>query len=105
MLFEINIQIFLKKTDFVMHADDDDSYFPNAFDNLRVLCLNKRILYIARMLTPAGVIPFLKKSLFQTINRNYVGTPCGIIPYEFNGRAIWELQHGGDQKLNVYMNV
>ena len=89
----------LEKTDFIMHADDDDTYFPNAFDNLRLLCDNKNTLYVARMLTPAGPIPFPKKTLFQSIKNNYIGTPCGIIPYKFNSKAIWELRHGGDQNF------
>jgi len=82
-----------------------DSYFPNAFDNLRVLCANKRTLYVARMLTPAGVIPFLKQTKFQSIKNNYIGTPCGVIPFEFNGRAIWELRHGGDKEFYVALET
>jgi len=81
----------LEKTDFVMHADDDDRYVPEAFDQLRIACTDtKDTLYIAKMCMGA-IFPKDGKGILGN-----VGTPCGIIPHEFNKKGKWGLYGGGD---------
>ena len=88
----------LEKRDFVMHADDDDIYLPNAFEQLRNLCIDKSILYISRMTLNYGgePIPRLWDNSLWTGN---IGTPCGIIPYNLNLQGDWAEGYGGDCKF------
>ena len=49
----------LEKRDFVMHADDDDSYIKNSFNNLRNLIKSNDILYVTKMIIlPKNIIPY-----------------------------------------------
>lgn len=90
----------LVKTDFVLHADDDDVYAEGAFDFLRKHCRNHRTLYIARFKRPNGdlIPPFT-----GVIRENFIGTPCGIIPFDLNEWGAkgsnWLLRRGGDGKF------
>jgi hypothetical protein len=83
----------LEKRDFVMHADDDDIYLPNSFDQLRNLCIDSDVLYI-------GKISFSNSKLIlppdHSIRPYKIGTPCGIIPFENNKKSWWDLKYGGD---------
>jgi len=81
----------LEKTDFVMHADDDDRYVPGSFDLIRKTCIDEDILYIFKMVQ-GPVIPVEGK--FNYLGN--VGTPNGIIPYKYNSLAMWHLYGGGD---------
>jgi uncharacterized RmlC-like cupin family protein len=83
----------LEKTDFVMHADDDDVYAPDSFDALREQCLDPNTLYIAKVYntTRKTFVP----SYPQIVNTN-ISTQCGIIPYELNIKGIWGFWYGGD---------
>lgn len=89
----------LEKRDFVLHADDDDTYFPQVFDKLRQRCL-RNMLYIARMKLPDGrIIPQYSKGFIipkSVIKLQNIGTPCGIIPYELNIKGHWKHCSGGD---------
>jgi len=85
----------LEKKDFIMHADDDDHYYPNVFSELRTLCSDTNTLYIAKMRTPYGRI--LPEGSFITVN--HIGTPCGIIPYELNMKGTWATAYGGDGRF------
>jgi hypothetical protein len=82
----------LEKTDFVMHADDDDVYVEGAFDELRKLCVNTETLYIAKILNcfndkmPPG----------NYLRVGYINTACGIIPYDLNKKGIWLMTYAGD---------
>ncbi len=82
----------LERKDFVLHADDDDTYFPDSFDRLRKECVNKHIIYIAKMVKDKGVYPSDRVS----ISLGNIGTPCGIIPYNYNREGKWEYFYGGD---------
>jgi hypothetical protein len=90
----------LERTEFVLHADDDDQYVLGAFDALRRLCKNPKCLYIARYRRPNGdlIPPFT-----GVIRENYVGTPCGVIPYDLNVFGAkgdgWLPRRGGDGKF------
>jgi len=81
----------LEKRDFVLHADDDDSYLPGAFAKLRIQCTNPETLYVAKMNNYGGIIPN-----GNVIKLNNIGTPCGIIPYDLNIKGTWRHQYGGD---------
>jgi hypothetical protein len=82
----------LDETDFIMHADDDDRYIDGAFDRLREVCSDSEdTLYIARMF---GNSYFPKDDEYHIPGN--VGTPCGIVPYKYNNKAIWGLYGGGD---------
>jgi hypothetical protein len=84
----------LEKTDFVMHADDDDSYLPNVFSELRSKCVNKDSLYIAKMKIGNRIVP-----AGNFIKLNDIGTPNGIIPHKFNILSTWESFVGGDGRF------
>jgi hypothetical protein len=85
----------LEKKDFIMHADDDDHYYPNVFPELRALCSDTNTLYIAKMRHVHGSI--LPPGSF--IRLNNIGTPCGIIPYELNMKGTWAQAYGGDGRF------
>lgn len=80
-------------TTFVMHADDDDKYVQNAFDELRTKCIDPECLYIAKMkdVRTGEAIP-----RYPTIAFANIGTPCGIIPFAIRDAAKWGHIHGGD---------
>lgn len=84
----------LEKKDFIMHADDDDHYYPNVFSQLRQLCNSTNKLYIAKMACGNRVLP---EGAFIRIC--HIGTPCGIIPYELNMKGHWHTSYGGDGKF------
>ena len=82
----------MERRDFVLHADDDDVYFPNVFSELRKKCVVPETLYIARMRGPNGyIVPEGPR-----INEGHIGTPNGIIPYDLNIKGNWEPRVGGD---------
>ena len=83
----------LEKTDFVMHADDDDIYLPNAFQFIRTISKDINTLYIYKFKRDNYVFPSNNIIPFQ---RGSIGTPCGIIPFELNKKSIWEYKYGGD---------
>jgi hypothetical protein len=88
----------LDKRDFILHADDDDIYFPNSFDRLRKECFNTYTIYIAKMLKNNGIIIPSNKAEIVTSN---IGTPCGIIPYEYNINGNWGYFYGGDGQFYI----
>ena len=96
----IRNKTILERTDFVLHADDDDRYEEGAFAKLRNLCKRVDSLYIAQFKRQNGdlVPPFT-----GLIRENFIGTPCGIIPYDLNAWAAkegkWLLRRGGDGKF------
>ena len=84
---------------FVMHADDDDAYLPNAFNEIKQLCTNHKQWYVAKiMLSDRTIVPrgSLLYSRLKTIKMGDIGTPCGIIPFELNRKSIWGYFYGGD---------
>ena len=81
----------LEKRDYILHADDDDIYENNAFNYLRKNCIDDKTLYIALMKQPNTNNIHGKK-----IKKNFIGTPCGIIPYVYNNKSRWGYYYGGD---------
>lgn len=88
----------LERTDFVLHADDDDIYLPDTIDQLRTRCTDQTTLYIARMTTGSEVYPKT-----ETIEINNIGTPMGIIPYDANKNGTWGSRRGGDGEFYVQL--
>jgi hypothetical protein len=82
----------LEKRDFILHADDDDTYFPNSFDKLRKQCMDKNTLYISKMLSNKIAIPRDNINIFI----GNISTSCGIIPYHLNDKGNWGYFYGGD---------
>ena len=75
--------------DFIMNADDDDVYTPDAMQIVRQHCTQQK-LYIFRMLYNTIEMP--RNHAIELCN---IGTPCGIIP-NTHDLPIWGLRHGGD---------
>ena len=96
----------LEKTDFVMHADDDDEYDVNAFDVIRERCKDLNTLYVFKYHNVSNntFVPSYPK-----IANTNIGTPCGIIPYELNKKGTWGHFYGGDfafyESIEPYCNV
>jgi glycosyltransferase involved in cell wall biosynthesis len=84
----------LVRTDFVMHADDDDIYIDGAFDKLRDACKDINTLYIGILVETDEEIqnPVPPAEIRECL----VGTPSGIIPYNLNTQGFWMLRIGGD---------
>ena len=87
---------FLEKTEFVMHADDDDIYMPGTFDYLRTICIDPTTLYVAKMQFFHRIFPETLE-----IKVNNIGTPNGVIPYELNKNGVWGDRAGGDGDFYV----
>jgi hypothetical protein len=82
------------KTTYVMHADDDDVYTPNAFSILRQQCADPNSLYVAQMNDDKGnILPSESRIVMGKI-----GTPCGVVPFARAGDSVWAHQYGGDCK-------
>jgi hypothetical protein len=92
----------LEPKDFIMHADDDDLYEYDTFDFLRNTCIDSTKLYICL------VRCILQNCIIGTVGTeikvNKIGTQCGIIPYEYNKNATWQLFYGGDGMFYEELN-
>ena len=82
----------IERTEFVMHADDDDMYIEGVFDKLRLLCKRDDTLYIAKIIDCFGNI----MPPGNYVKEGIINTACGIIPYDLNISAIWTRRFGGD---------
>jgi hypothetical protein len=82
----------IEKTDFVMHADDDDIYLPDAFMHVRNECTDINTLYVAKMHYFNDII-IPRTPEIKLCN---IGTPNGIIPYELNKKGNFANNGGGD---------
>jgi len=85
----------LEKRDFIMHADDDDSYIEDSFNKIRNLIKSENTLYISTMIySDYSVIP-----KYKVVCMNNIGTPNGIIPYNLNLLGEWKSMYGGDGRF------
>ena len=75
--------------DFIINADDDDTFLPDAMEKIRKHCTEEK-LYIFQMNFNGTLIPKNHKIEFANI-----GTPCGVIPNTQN-LPDWWLRYGGD---------
>lgn len=80
------------KTTFVLNADDDDVYIEGSFNKLRELCKDSHTLYIAKIITPDGII--IPK--YPKIELSNISTQNGIIPIDKTGDGYWAHFYGGD---------
>ena len=77
---------------FIIHGDDDDTYFNGSFDILRKSCTNPYTFYVAKMIDHnRNIIP--NRDIVCKYN---IGTNNGIIPYELNKKSFWKYEYGGD---------
>ena len=90
----------LEPRDFILHADDDNVYLPDAFQYIRENCADSRKIYI---LETTGSIERKKISTSKIIRVGNVDTANGVIPYEYNKRSFWGLKRGGDGEF--YMRL
>jgi hypothetical protein len=83
----------LEKRDFIMHADDDNAYTPNAFNDIRSTIKTLDTLHIYNIL-------FTDKTIWpKDTSKIVIGdidTGSGVIPYELNKQGIWLEKYGGD---------
>jgi hypothetical protein len=83
------------ETTFLMNADDDDFYTPNAFSILRQKCTKPQCLYIARMNLMSNPSKVYPDDTWEIRFEN-IGTPNGIIPFKEASKVKWGLRFGGD---------
>ncbi len=78
--------------DFIMHADDDDEYLPDAMSVIRKHCQNKETLYIFSLLRDNG------NKIFHSsqIVKGHISTQSGVIPNALNRQGTWEYIYSGD---------
>lgn len=84
------------KTTYIMHADDDDEYTPDAFATLRQHCADPGTLYVAQMSMQGDLLPKEERMIGGKLGEWNIGTPCGVIPFGRAGEAEWAHQYGGD---------
>lgn len=77
--------------DFILHADDDDVYFPDAFSTLREECTDPSTLYFFSMIGLDGTVHTAKPFRYGNVS-----TQMGVIPQAYNSRATWANRYGGD---------
>jgi hypothetical protein len=87
--------ILTPETTFIMHADDDDLYTPDAFEQLRKACVKPDCLYISKFKfeNEKKTIPSPGTTSVQLYN---VSTQNGIVPFKLATKATWESFYGGD---------
>jgi hypothetical protein len=90
------IPLLEPRTDFVMNADDDDTYEKNAFDTLRAKCKNKiDTLYIFKMRKTSDPT-FLVPHTPGKIEIANIGGPLGVTPYEIAPKSKFGDTYIGD---------
>ena len=78
-----------------MHADDDNYYLPNSFNELRKICTNPNTLYISKMIffkTSRLILPKQNKKIMI----DDIDTANGIIPFDLAPYGKWENIYDGD---------
>lgn len=85
----------MKKTTFIMNADDDDEFIQGRFAELRKQCTDPKTLYIGKMNyanDPKHVIPSQNKEIKEAD----IGKPNGIIPFDDVTKSTWGDTYTGD---------
>lgn len=75
--------------DYIMNADDDDVYVPDAMEKIRN-CVKEQKLYIFKM--TFGDTVYWRRPSIEMAN---IGTPCGVYPNRIPIPQ-WGLRYGGD---------
>lgn len=94
--------ILKPETTYILHADDDDQYTPNAFEVLRAKCVKPECLYVFRFSTQAGRI--IPSPGIKAIEQNNIGTPCGVVPFKTATRGTWGSNYGGDGSYYIELS-
>ena len=85
--------------DFILHADDDDSYLPGAFEEIRkFVSQDLNALYIFQFENNKRIVPG------QPFRQGNVGTPSGVVPAGFNAQSNWGYYYGGDFEFYCILN-
>jgi hypothetical protein len=82
--------------DFVLHADDDDVYLPDAFEAIRRTCRDVSTLYIFRALVPDISIREGILITGRPFQLGHITTGMGVVPSQWNSRSTWAYRYGGD---------
>jgi len=85
------------KGDYIMHADDDDSYIEGSFDKIRKKIndsINGDVIYFYKFYTNHTHSDFVWR--IPTIEFGNIGTPSGVIPNKPENFGEWKYRHGGD---------
>lgn len=90
-----HVSLLDPKTTFIMNADDDDSYLPNSFNKLRMLCHDPDTLYIAKM-DYSNNLNRIIPSQNSVISEGDIGNPNGIIPFNLAPLGTWGNTYIGD---------
>lgn len=78
--------------DYIMNADDDDVYTPDAMEKVRECCVDRK-LYMFKMQFEHTVV--WKERAIAIAN---IGTPCGVYPKLWD-LPDWAFEYGGDFKF------
>ncbi len=78
--------------DFILHADDDDCYTPDALQAVRHFSLDHDTLYIFKMKSIDGNNLWIEPA----IKPAEIGTPMGVVPARYNSKSHWGYCYGGD---------
>lgn len=79
--------------DFVVFADDDDFFVPDALNTYRATCNDTSRLYIFQMVR---LFDGVKLWSAPTVTWANIGSPMGVIPSWLNDLGTWPDKHGGD---------
>lgn len=96
--------ILKPETTYVMHADDDDLYTPDAFERLRTACVKSECLYISKFKfeNQDKTIP---SPGTKSVQQNNVSTQNGIIPFKQTTKGTWEPVYGGDGAYYIKLSA
>lgn len=78
--------------DFILHADDDDTYASDAMDTIRRYCIDSDTLYIFQMQYANGWTLWEHQSIYL----GGIGKPMGIVPNKYNSQCLWGYSYAGD---------
>lgn len=85
------------KGDFILHADDDDIYLPDAMSHIRKYVCNPSTLYIFNTYYRINDKHFKSETFYKKkLELNNIGTQSGVIPHEINKLGIWGDRYEGD---------
>lgn len=79
--------------DFVVFADDDDFFVPDALNTYRAVCNDTSQLYIFQMMR---LFDGIKVWSTPNVTWSNIGSPMGVIPSWLNDLGYWPDKHSGD---------
>jgi hypothetical protein len=85
----------MKKTTYIMLADDDDKYLKGSFSKLRCQCKDKDTLYIGKMCYDHDKTKIIPRQN-EKIVASDIGKVNGIIPFRDISKSSWGYHYLGD---------